>query len=196
MLKTRTTKVAACLAATAAGVLLLASCAKQGLGDNSSCNYLVLPGFADGGTGIIQTFADDPSDVIMDVDVQIELASPSEGAGPVPDPTVRTNFLLTHYDVTYRNNNTGGTTPGVDVPFPLHQGIQGAAVLPGELISYINIPVLTAGQKEVAPLNRADFYPPGGVSIDALMTWWGHPAVDDEAWCYGTNLWTFRIDRL
>jgi hypothetical protein len=110
----------------------------------------------------------------------------SQGA-PLPPGTQLSAFVLDHYDVTYRNlSNGGGTVPGVDVPFPIQVSLAAVPTVPPASFTFNNFEMLFAGQKQQPPLNDSSFYPAAGMQLEATLTFWGWPAVDPSAACFGT----------
>lgn len=169
---------------------------RSGLGDNSDCDYLVVPETGD--DVMFQTVECDNSDLVLTFSVTVEFLGPTSengGLGEPPDPTSLSQFRLEHYDVTYRNLTTGGTVAGVDVPAPMRVSVQEVFNLQDdEVLDLTDFPVLSRSAKASPPLNNDAFYPTdSGVVFDATLTWWGHPITDDSAWCYGTMHWVFTV---
>ena len=181
----------------AAGLALTSGCSSRaGLGNNSDCDYLVIP--ESGDTVSFDTVACVNADLAMSFSVTVEFLGPTEengGLGQPPDPTTLSQFLLEHYDVTYRNLTTGGSVAGVDVPAPLRVSVQEVFDLTEDSVLEIDdFPVLSRSAKASPPLNNDAFYPTdSGVVFEATLTWWGHPITDDSAWCYGTMHWVFTV---
>ena len=171
---------------------LLLSCSGSGLGDNNDCDYIINAGLADGGTAQLSIDRQCLSFLSEDWDVEIFFAAPGVGADELPDPTARSNFEIAFYDVTYRNNLTGGTRPGIDVPQPIRVPVH-SNVEVDSLVTLTGWPILEPGQQLQAPLNDAAFYPPGGVPFTAYITWWGWPVVDPEKACFQTITWEFTV---
>lgn len=171
---------------------------RHGLGDNRNCDYVVLPEASEGGTVPDSTLACVNSDLPMDFSVTVEFIGPSAtdgGLGNPPDATPLAQFLLEHYDVTYRNLTTGGSVQGVDVPPAFRQSIQALFdMTEEEELTLEGFPILRSSAKATAPLNNDSFYAsPSGVVFEATMTFWGHPVTDDSAWCFGTVKWIFTV---
>jgi hypothetical protein len=162
----------------------------QGSGDD--CDYILAAGLQSGGTAAIVTDRQCPSFLSEDWEVQVDFASPTTGAGEPPPDTQLARFYMAHYDVTYRNDRTGGATAGVDVPFPIRVPIA-SVVDVGDLLALDNWPILEPGQKLATPLNNSSFYPPGGVPMTAFVTFWGHPVSNADRWCFVTIEWNFTI---
>ena len=155
----------------------------DGFFDNADCDYIIAPGIANGGTIDITTDRQCTSYLAVDWDVNIDFISPPGGAGSTPDPNARSQFFLSHYDVTYHNDTTGGSTPGVDVPYPIRVPVN-SMTDPDTTVSLDGWPVIEPGQKVTAPLNDSSFYPPGGVVMTAYLTWWGYPITNPDAKCF------------
>lgn len=173
-----------------AASLLGLSCngGNDGFLDNSDCDYIIAAGLASGGTAQILTDRQCNSYLACDWEVEIDFAAPQGGAGQPPDPNARSQFFLSHYDVTYHNDSTGGSTPGVDVPYPIRVPVSVVAD-PDSTVSLQGWPVILPGQKAVAPLNDAGFYANGGVVMTAYLTWWGYPITNPDAKCFFVMPW-------
>ena len=158
----------------------------NGFTNNDNCDYIMAVGIG-GGEQDLTTDRQCPSALALTLECTAEFRAPGE-----PAPNERSQFYIAYYDVTYRNNLTQGTTPGVDVPSPIR--VPTATVVdPGDTASFDGWPIIEAGQKLNSPLNDAAFYPPGGVPMTATLTWWGWPLTDPDAKCFQTMTWEFTI---
>ena len=114
-----------------------------------------------------------------------------DGGGPGGTPAAQ--FYVAYYDVTYHNNTTGGSTPGVDVPAPIRKTVAVVVDDGGSAIA-TNGRILEEGQKLSAPLNDDSFYGVGGTTLTATITWWGWPLSNPDAACYGVMYWNFTVE--
>lgn len=186
------------LAVMVPALAVFSSCSsRSGFGNNSNCDYLVLP---EAGLTLPpdSTCESVNAAVRMDLVVNVRFLGPTAidgGLGSPPLATSLSQFLLEHYDVTYRNLTTGRSVEGVDVPRPFRESVGTIFDLSRiETLTLRGFPILLAGAKAEAPLNDASFYPgASGVVLEATLTFWGHPVTDDGAWCYGTMRWVFSI---
>ena len=181
----------------AAALAVACACSsRHGLGDNSDCDYLILP--ETGENLATATLACENSPLAMDFIVNVTFLGPEEddgGLGEPPEATPLAQFRLEHYDVTYRNLTTGGSVQGVDVPPAFRQSLQEVFdMTEEEELEMTGFPVLVSGAKVTAPLNNDAFYPTAaGVVFEATMTFWGHPVTDDNAWCFANLKWVFSV---
>ena len=158
----------------------------NGFTNNEDCDYVMAVGIATGTQAII-TDRQCPSFLSLDMEATVDFR---DQGGPAANPN--SQFYLAYYDVTYRNNRTGGTTPYVDVPPPIRVPLA-TVVDPGDTAKFTGWPILEPGQKLNAPLNDSAFYPPGGVPMTATLTWWGWPLTNPEAACFQTMSWEITI---
>lgn len=169
-------------------LVLLLACGggNDGFTDNADCDYILAVGIASG-TQDIATDRQCPSFLALDLSARVDFL---DQGGPGPTPS--SQFYLAFYDVTYRNNRTGGSTPGVDVPVPIRVPLA-TVTNDGGTADFTGWPILQPGQKANAPLNDEAFYPPGGVPMTATLTWWGWPLSNPDAVCFQTMTWEFTI---
>lgn len=171
---------------------------RSGFGDSGNCDYLIFAQIGESESLPVQTFACSPDFVGLDMNVVVVLRSPGGedgGVGEPPDPTDLSRFFLSHYDVTYRNLNTGGTVQGVDVPFSFRQSVSSIFdMAEEEELELTGFPILQAGAKSSPPLNDDAFYPQGrAVEFEVTITYWGHPVTDSNAWCYAVMRWNVSV---
>ena len=135
---------------------------RHGLGGNRNCDYLVLPEASESGVVADSTLACVVGDLSMDLNVKVVFLGPEAedgGLGTPPDATPLAQFLLEHYDVTYRNLTTGGSVQGVDVPPSFRQSIQAIFDMTQvEVLALDGFPILKSSAKATAPLNIDSFY--------------------------------------
>ncbi len=182
------------LASVAALLVLGSACSsRHGLADNSDCDYIIQ---AETGESVPDfTLQCVNSDLAIDFEVTVAFIGGEGGAGTLPPASNVAQFLLEHYDVTYRNLSTGGSVAGVDVPRPFRRSIAALFDLrEEETLEMTGFPVLVSGAKFEAPLNQDTYYPgPSGVVLEATITFWGHPVTDDNAWCFATLRYVINV---
>lgn len=169
---------------------LLVSCTggDNGFTNNDDCDYIMAPGITTGQQQIT-TDRQCPSALALDLKVNIDFRS---GSANQPPANERSQFYVAFYDVTYRNDNTGGTIPGVDVPAPIRLPLA-TVVDPGGTAEFTGWPILEAGQKLNAPLNDESYYGPGGTPMTVTLTWWGWPVTNPDAICFGVMTWQITV---
>lgn len=194
--------IAAVLAASLA--VLCLSCGNTGgldLDTGSRCDYLVLPGTADGATLFSRTEVDCGTPLAVDLRVLVDFIQQGGGAGPVEPGTQLSSFLLEKYIVSYRNvTQNGANTPRSEVPEPFQftpNFLLESSQFPGEYL-LDGAPILLASAKGQPPLNNNAFFtigtnPVSGVVLEAEIVWWGHPVGQPSNECRGTMYYRFTV---